>query len=458
MLDAGDSLRAENGEPAAGPSRARLIVLLFLCLLATVLYLDRICISQALEPMQAELGLSNSQAANILMAFTLAYGVFEVPSGWWGDRIGARAVLTRIALWWSLFTGLTGACTGYGSLIIVRFLFGAGEAGAFPNSARVLARWFPDHERGRAQAVLLTASQVGAVAAPTCAAYLIEIVGWRWTFAVFGTTGVVWSAAFWTWFRDDPTRHPAVNAAELQHIGAARGRAESRHGRIPWRAVLTNPGIWVLGVIMTCAAFNSYLYYSWFAKYLMSGRDVDNRTAGWLTSLVLAGAGAGMLSGGVLVDRIVARGDEDRRRRWFGSAAYGAAALALWLAVQCDTAWGLAVLASLSCLCMSSTLPMWWSCAIGISGRHVGALFGLMNMMGVVGAMASQAFVGHYTDWRGRLGDTGRAQWDPLFAVFVGMLLVGSACWSVYRSRPVHDDEGDHELGEATSGDASSED
>src|SRR3954453_3712700 len=197
------------------PTRARFVVLGVLCMLSGILYLDRICMSAALDSIQTDLALTNTQGGYVLMAFTLAYGLFEVPTGRWGDRIGGRRVLTRISLWWSAFTALTGACTGLWTLLGVRFLFGAGEAGAFPNVARILSRWFPDEERGRAQGLLLAASSIGGAIAPFAPPVLIKVLGWRLTFAAFGGVGALWAAGFWWWFRDDPATHPEVNPAEL---------------------------------------------------------------------------------------------------------------------------------------------------------------------------------------------------------------------------------------------------
>jgi MFS family permease len=205
-------------------SNARFQVLGVLCLLSGVLYLDRICISAAIDSIQSDLNISNTQTSYFLMAFTLAYGLFEIPTGRWGDRLGARRVLTRISLWWSAFTALTGACTGLWSLVTVRFLFGAGEAGAFPNMARVMSRWFPDHERGRAQGVLLAASQVGGALAPFLAAVLIQAIGWRLTFVAFGSVGAVWAAGFYLWFRDDPPIIARLTRRKSPTLGAVPGR------------------------------------------------------------------------------------------------------------------------------------------------------------------------------------------------------------------------------------------
>jgi MFS transporter, ACS family, glucarate transporter len=136
------------------PTRVRGRVLGFAFFLAVVIYLDRVCISAAAPFMMDDLGLTVLQMSTVFSAFTLAYSIFEVPSGWLGDRRGPRRVLTRIVLWWSAFTMLTGAATGYRSLVAIRFLFGAGEAGAFPNLARAFSNWFPVRERGHANGVL----------------------------------------------------------------------------------------------------------------------------------------------------------------------------------------------------------------------------------------------------------------------------------------------------------------
>src|SRR5437588_8570831 len=160
-----------NPEEIVAATRARYGVLGFLCSLSFILYIDRICISQAATNIEHDLGISHTRMGIVFAAFTVAYGLFEIPTGRWGDRFGSRGVLTRIVLWWSLFTALTGCVPKFSFdsgrqlwlplwntgiplafnslvlLVLVRFLFGAGEAGAIPNSARVIARWFPSTAR-----------------------------------------------------------------------------------------------------------------------------------------------------------------------------------------------------------------------------------------------------------------------------------------------------------------------
>jgi sugar phosphate permease len=415
-----------------------LTLLGLLCALTFVLYIDRVCIAQAVEPIQQELKLSNTQVSYVLMAFTLAYGLFEVPTGRWADRVGSRLVLTRIALWWSVFTALTAASTGFYSLLLVRFLFGAGEAGAYPNAARIVSRWYPAAERGRVQGLIQTAALVGGTVAPVAAAFLIRAQGWRGAFVFFAALGVVWAAVFWVWFRDDPARHPAVNASELALLGERPAEAKE-HGAIPWRLVLTNRSVWTLGLIMVFGAFNSYLYYSWFPKYLQEARELDSVEAGSLASLVLGGAAVGTLSGGFLDDWL-RRSGARHGRRWLGAIAYSLAAGLIGMGLLFESPRALAVCACLSCLAATCPLSAWWSCAIEISGRHLGALFGLMNGMGVFGAMGSQFFFGAFADWRKGQGYSGREQWDPAFAVYVVVLFGAALCWAFYSSHPVEPD------------------
>ena len=423
------------------PTQARKVLALWLCGLSCVLYLDRICMSQAIVPIQKELGLTNTQISYILMAFTLAYGIFEVPTGRMGDKFGSRMILTRIVIWWSVFTALTGACTGFYSLLMVRFLFGVGEAGAFPNAARVIARWYPVGERGRVQGTMLAAAQLGAVIAPIGAAYLIENVGWKWTFSIFGIAGILWAIGFWLWFRDDPAQHNGVSPQELEIIQSSGVVQTTHQDPVPWSKVFSNRGILVLCLTMVMGAFYTYFFYSWFPKYLSSARGLDNLLAGKLSSFVLAGSAIGMFFGGWLADRIpLWFSDHVLARRRLGISCYLVAAVCLFIGIRCDAPYALAALWGCSFCFMHVTLPNWWSVAIPQCGKHVGSLFGLMNGIGVLGAMSSQWFVGYYSDFRLKQGYTGRAQWDPLFDVYTGVLLMGAFAWWLYRYVPLEED------------------
>jgi ACS family glucarate transporter-like MFS transporter len=451
-------------DPALEPAtRVRYGVLAYLGALSFILYIDRICIGQAAPVMQRDLGLSDSAMGVVFGAFTVAYGLFEVPTGRWGDRYGSRGVLTRIVLWWSAFTALTGCVwafrldsgiwlhvpgidsriplffDSFALLVLVRFLFGAGEAGAIPNTARVLARWFPAGARGPAQGVVTTAALLGGAVAPVVAAYLIKLIGWRLAFVTFGSLGVVWAIAFYGWFRDDPAEHPAVNEAERRLLaGGPAPNTAAAHAPIPWGQVLLRGNLWLLGGVISCSAFASYLYFSWYPKYLQAARDVPPVESGWLASLVLLGGAVGCTLGGWLSDAAVRRIGRRWGRKMLGSAGLGGACLSLVAGVHCDAAVASAFCTALASLCAGIQLAAWWGIVTEISGRHVGALFGLLNSMGVPGAVTSQLFFGRFADVMAERGYTGRDQWDPAFLVCAGVLLTGAVGWlCVDATRPL---------------------
>jgi MFS family permease len=448
--------------PEAEPTRVRYGVLAYLCSLSFILYIDRSCIGKAAPSMQNDLGLTHTQMGYVFGAFTIAYCLFEMPTGRLGDRFGSRGVLTRIVLWWSLFTALTGCVwnftldsgfalelpgvrlpllvNGFLLLLAIRFLFGAGEAGALPNSARVIARWFPPHARGPAQGWTTTAALLGGAAAPVLAAYLIGLVGWRLSFVIFGSLGLAWAAAFYRWFRDDPAEHPAVNEAECRFIaaGCPAGLGGSGHGPIPWRRVLASANVWLLGGIVSCTAFVSSTYLFWYPTYLEQGRGTDPVTTGWLAGLVLAGGAVGAVLGGYLNDAVLRRTGDRRQRRWVGCAGFLAAAGLLAAGIRCDSPLASALCISMGYLGVTAAFTTWWAVVTDVSGEHVGALFGLMNSLALPGALGSSVFIGWLVDWRMAHGHQGRDQWEPALWVCVAVLLAAAACWlAVKPTRPI---------------------
>lgn len=419
-------------ESFSAETRVRYHVLGMLCLLSFILYLDRICIGQAVGPIKKELGLSDTAMGFVLAAFTVAYGLFEVPTGHWGDRYGSRGVLTRIVLWWSAFTALTGAASGLMMLLVVRFLFGAGEAGALPNAARVVSRWFPAGALGPAQGIVVTSALVGGAVAPVVAQYLIQTLGWRWAFAALGFPGIAWAVVFYVWFRDDPAEHPGVNDQERQLIAAGRPATTTadQHPQVPWRRVLCSANIWLLGGVVTCGAATTYLIFSWYPTYLQEGRGVSPNYSAWLTSMVLAGGAVGSTTGGWLSDYLVRRtGNRRSTRRAIGTVSLGSAGLALLGSISCSEPWLAASCCTWACFAIHVQLAAWWGVVTEISGNHLGALFGLMNSLGIPGAVGSQLFLGRFVDWLKSLGRTGRAQWDPAFYIYAGVLMIGAVLW-----------------------------
>ncbi len=409
------------------PTSARYVTLTYLCGLTLVLYLDRMCIGKAAPFIQDELRLADWQIGLVHAAFMLAYGLFEVVTGHWGDRFGSRRVLIRIVLWWSVFTALTGAVAGFAALLLVRFLFGAGEAGALPNVSRVIDHWFPPTARGRVRGFVHTPALVGGMVAPLATAYLIELLGWRWVFAVFGSLGVVWALLFGRWFRDRPADHPAVNAAERELIGPPPAAAHP--GRLPLRPILRSRNVWLLSGVLASGSCCVYLMFAWYPTYLEKVRGVSNVESGWWKSLIMFGGAAGCLAGGWVAD--LARRHVPNPRWTFpvvGGPAFALAAAALALGAFANAVeWKSAFLA-VACFGIHCHAGSWWGANSAMSAPHTAAVFGVINSFGVLSAAVAQV----------AFGSVPRERWDAAFLASAGLLAVGSLCWlSVDVRKPV---------------------
>ncbi len=286
-------------EPAARQSRVRGRVLGFAFSLAAITYLDRICISAAAPFMMKDLNLTVLEMSAVFSAFTLAYSLFEVPSGWLGDIKGPRRILTRIVIWWSVFTMATGFAQGFRSLLAIRFLFGAGEAGAFPNLARSLSRWFPVRERGRANSVMLLGSRFGGMLSAPLALLFIAWWGWRLTFVGFGMLGFVWAAAWFTWYRDRPEDHPGITPAEVAWI-QQEGATPALHAP----ALFASRNVYAICLMYFAFGYGVHFYFTWLPTYLINVLGFSPLAGGVFAALPFLLAGLADLGGGWLTDRL----------------------------------------------------------------------------------------------------------------------------------------------------------
>ena len=377
-------------------TRARFTLLRLAFMLSIITYIDRVCISTAAPDIRAALGLTTAKMGWVFSAFTIAYAVFEIPSGWLGDTMGPRKVLTRIVLWWSAFTVATGAVWNYLSLLSARFLFGAGEAGAFPNMSRSLARWFPVRERGMAHGVIFMGSRLGGAVTPLLVGPIVASAGWRQAFWIFGSIGVVWCFFWWKWFRDDPAQHPEVSPEELALI---REDGPERKQRLELDNLLNLNLLWIC-LMYFCFGYCLYFYLTWLPTYLRDGRGFSTTPMNVIHTTVLLSAAAASILGGRLTD-VLTRRHGLRVGRAIGVVAMPISAVALTVAALTGSPWmaaaAIVVAASAGDLCLS---PSWAMCH-DIGGDASGTVTAVMNTFGNIGGALSPLVVGYAVDWWG---------------------------------------------------------
>jgi ACS family glucarate transporter-like MFS transporter len=373
--------------------RHRVLGLLFM--LSVVTYLDRVCIGVAGPRMQAELGLSPEKWGWVVAAFSLGYALFEVPGGLMADRSGARATLARIVLFWSLFTGATGLVTGLGMLLLVRFLFGAGEAGAFPGATSAIVRWFPAQEHSRAQGVVLMATRVGGMLAPLLVVPMQQAWGWRANFFVFAGLGLLWSVAWLTWYRDRPADQPSLSSGELRLIQAGGGAASGAPPRVAWRKVVARADFWRLLVTYHTYSWGAYFYIGWLHTYLQKGRGFDENQMKVWSAIPFAMGALGNLAGGALSDILVRRHGLRFGRRVVGTAGLAFGSVFLFATALARDRTSTAIFLGLGFFSIDCFLPVSWAMAADLGRRSAGSISGAMNMAGQLGAFVSSVVFGY---------------------------------------------------------------
>lgn len=399
------------------PSRARHKLLVFTTVLAIITYLDRVAISSAAPAVRSELGLTAIQMGWVFSAFTWTYAIFEIPSGWMGDVMGPRKVLSRIVIWWSVFTAATGAAWSFGSLVVCRLLFGMGEAGAFPNTSRSFARWFPVSERGAAHGWVFMGTRMGGAITPPLVVALMASIGWRQAFYLFGLLGVVWAWFWWRWFRDEPSQHPEVNAAELAIIQADR-EATGEHARFKWSALLSPNLLLVYGMYFTMG-YTLYFNLTWLPTYLKDVRGFTLEQAGWLSGVVLFTGGVMTYAGGKLTDALVRRYGL-KIGRSMGVVALPIAGALLIAAASTDSPVGAALLLAATLGVADLAVSSCWSICHDIGGPHAGIVTGAMNTWGNIGGALSPLVVGYAVGWWN--------SWTIPFYITAGVYVFGAVC------------------------------
>lgn len=387
------------------PTRTRYRAAGFLFALAAITYLDRICISILAPDIARDLSLTKIQMSLVFSAFAIAYAGFEIVTAWWGERIGTRRVLTRIVAWWSCFTIATSLAWNYSSLLVIRFLFGAGEAGAWPNAALAFSRWTPVSERGRTQGFFFAAAHLSGGLTPLLVAALLPHMSWRGVFATCGAVGFVWATAWFRWFRDEPRDHPAVNAAEAELIETGRRISTHKHaGGDVWRALGQSRCVWFLCLAYFSNSYGSYFVMTWLPTYLAERRGFQTEALSFFSGLPMLLSVLGDISGGAVTDYITRRFGLRLGRSGVAVAGYAVAGAAMFASVVSTTPVMAACLIAVSVAASMFTLSATWAACIDIGGEHTAVLSAAMNTTGQLGSIISPVVTGwvvtHFSDWQ----------------------------------------------------------
>ena len=377
--------------------KKRYQVLFVLSVLSMITFLERIALSSASGNIMDKLHISTVQWGWILGMFTIAYAAFEIPTGWLGDRFGGKRILIRVVLWWSFFTIMTGFSSSFMMLLCVRFLFGMGEAGAYPNTSIVLSKWFPVLERGRAQATIWGASRLGAALTPFLVLPIQQKYNWQTSFYVLGAVGVVWTLFWIFWHQEEPTSCKSISKEELEHILATRDLPLNKvqTSTISVWSGFKSSNLWFLLLMYVCYAVGAYFFQSWFHTYLEKGRHIAKDQLIWASSIPYLLAAMGCFTGGWLSDKACLRWGKKWGRRIVPMVGLFVAGLCIIGAALVDDNLTAIIALGIGMAFMDLTAPVAWAVAMDLGGDKSGTISGSMNSAGLTGAYLSTVFFGY---------------------------------------------------------------
>ena len=397
------------------------VILAMLVILGMVTFLDRINISVAGSSIMHDLGLSPSEWGYVQSAFILSYGLLQIPVGALGDSFGHRKILAIIVLWWSAFTAFTGMAGGLATLIMIRFLFGIGEAGSSPCSTGVISRWFEKGEVGKAQGYVWAASRMGGALTPFVVIPVMMWVGWRAAFYLLGALGVIW-ALVWYWYYRDPSQSSRTNATQSTSIN--------------WRLLLCNKQFWLICAMYFFYAFGSWFFFSWFPTFMELGRGFEKSELTYAVAVPFIMSMIGNIAGGHLTDKLTKKYGVKIGRKALGSTSLSISAVCMFLAAFIPGKMAVFVFLSLCFGIFDLMLPSAWALCIDLGKRHAGTLSGAMNTAGNIGGFCCGILFGELVQQSGNYN-------LPLYMIAV-MLIVSAVLFVfINPEKPIVETEGE---------------
>jgi len=382
------------------PFRYLLVLMTFVHTLN--LYIDRAVISASKDSIIADLNLTLTQWGWIMAIFTLGYALFQTPSGYLADKKGPRFVLTSIVFFWSCLTTLTGFAWNYVSMMMIRFFFGAGEAGAFPSLSKVVFNWFPVKERGTVQGINFSGARVGAALGLPFVAYLIGLIGWRYSFVFFGVTGMMLAVIWFMLFRDKPEDFKYISNEERDYIIKHRQVPTAEKTSLPFSTILKSKNMWLAMGQYVASNFTFYFTLSWMYPYLKDRFNLGGVETGLYASIPLLAGAAGNWFSGWLVDRLYrANSNLIISRRLPAIIGFVLAAFGMMMMLFTKTPQVSIVFLSIAIFGADMTLSPSWTFCIDIAKENAGAVSGTMNMAGNLGAFVTIISFPYLLAWTG---------------------------------------------------------
>jgi ACS family D-galactonate transporter-like MFS transporter len=387
---------------AQARTRVRWIVAGMMWAAIAINYIDRTVLSAAAPRIQSGFHLSAVQMGVVMSAFFWSYALLQLPAGMLADRFGQKKVLGLAVLWWSLATAVTGFATGFKSLVALRVMLGIGEAGAYPSNAGIASRWFPRNERATVAGIFDSGSKLGGAVALPLIAVMLAAFDWKLTFAITGALGIVWCLVWQFMFRDSPSEHPRVNAAELAHIrdGLAPNAAEDKRNTIPWRKLFAHRNIWAMCIGFFMINYNSYFFITWLPTYLVKERGMGLMEMGVMASLPLLISMFTEVLAGWASDRVYSSGrlSLTATRKLFLIVGL-AMASSIGLAAFAQSAVMAVVLLCIAKSGMTVAASQVWALPADVAPKNMvsmvaGVQNSVSNMGGVVGPIVTGAIVG----------------------------------------------------------------
>lgn len=378
----------------------RYILALCTFFISVLMYIDRACIGAAKENICTDFDLSNIQWAWIMAIFTLGYALMQRPAGKLADEYGPRKIMAAIIGVWSLLTALTGAAWNYTSMMLVRFLFGGGEAGAFPTLSKIVYKWYPVKERGIIQGINFSGSRLGGAIAYPIVVALIASVGWKNSFVVFGLLGIIIALIWHKVFRDSPEDAQWLSAKEKEYILENREQAtENKNSKLlTFFETLKSGNMWMAMIQYIGSNFTFYFTLTWMFPYLKEALKGSGNAASFYAMAPLIGGAIGNWVSGWLVDKIYKTGNLTASRRIPAIAGFTIATVGVIMTTQATSDVSQVLYLTLAIFGADMTLSPSWAFCIDIGQENAGAVSGTMNMAGNLGAFSSILIFGYLAD------------------------------------------------------------